>query len=622
MSEEDIARAIALSLRDAHAGPAGVHQPLPAPIDLEDDEAQFQAELQRAIEASKAADTGRRTASPATSLASLSSNSPPVTIAPAQSFLSERAQMEQARLARLKRLRGESEDVASEPPRKRQTPSDTSSTASERRGSSKAKGKSRAVDSSGMCWDGELRQTANRHVEAGRNGEDGTPVWRLSEIIGDKTQVSLAIISSYALNISWIYEFFAPETPVVIITQPAPGIGDATVKQVLPNWIRVTPFLRGGRGVVHMKFFLIFYKSGRLRIVISTANLIEYDWRDIENSVWVQDVSRRATPIAHDPKANDFPAAFERVLHALNVDPALTSFVHNDHPNIPLSNLRPGALSTVYDFSRVRVYLIPSIAGKHEGWPKVLKVGHTALMKAVGDMLDGAKKGKLTIECQGSSIGTYSTQWLNEFYTSASGTSPEKMLDEPKTRRAKLPVPQSIKILFPTHAWVQASELGEAGGGTMFCRRSQWEGVKFPRELFAQSKSKRGRVLMHSKMIIAIVGAHQSSRKDDSETEDSDDDIVVLDDKGKGRSQGQQQDVVGWAYVGSHNFTPSAWGTLSGSGFSPVMNITNYELGIAFPLHNEKDVDAVACYQRPPRKYGSDDIPWMQEESKVLNEHD
>lgn len=33
----------------------------------------------------------------------------------------------------------------------------------------------------------------------------------------------------------------------------------------------------------------------------------------------------------------------------------------------------------------------------------------------------------------------------------------------------------------------------------MFCRKNQWEAEKFPRELFGQSKSKRGRVLMHSK---------------------------------------------------------------------------------------------------------------------------
>ena len=27
----------------------------------------------------------------------------------------------------------------------------------------------------------------------------------------------------------------------------------------------------------------LFYKSGRLRIAIPTANFIDYDWRDIEN---------------------------------------------------------------------------------------------------------------------------------------------------------------------------------------------------------------------------------------------------------------------------------------------------------------------------------------------------
>jgi hypothetical protein len=69
-----------------------------------------------------------------------------------------------------------------------------------------------------------------------------------------KSQIELAIISTYALQLSWVYSFFAPSTPVVLVTQPAPSEnGNATIKEVLPNWIRVTPFLRGGRGVMHMK---------------------------------------------------------------------------------------------------------------------------------------------------------------------------------------------------------------------------------------------------------------------------------------------------------------------------------------------------------------------------------
>lgn len=39
----------------------------------------------------------------------------------------------------------------------------------------------------------------------------------------------------------------------------------------------------------------------------------------------------------------------------------------------------------------------------------------------------------------------------------------------------------------------------------------------------------------------------------------------------------------GWMYIGSHNFTPSAWGTLTmAKNGPPSLNISNYELGFLF----------------------------------------
>lgn len=103
-----------------------------------------------------------------------------------------------------------------------------------------------------------------------------------------------------------------------MVSQPDAS-GKTSVKNVLPNWIKTAPFLRNGYGCMHMKvcyhytvpnIFLIvrhrpvhagmyhilldefmkvnlhrklFYKTGRLRVVVSTANLIAFDWRDIEN---------------------------------------------------------------------------------------------------------------------------------------------------------------------------------------------------------------------------------------------------------------------------------------------------------------------------------------------------
>ena len=56
----------------------------------------------------------------------------------------------------------------------------------------------------------------------------------------------------------------------------------------------------------------------------------------------------------------------------------------------------------------------------------------------------------------------------------------------------------------------------------------------------------------------------RSSAREDSEDED--------DAGGDGDGSGNKK-LVGWAYVGSHNFTPSAWGTLSGSAFNPTLNV-------------------------------------------------
>ena len=69
-------------------------------------------------------------------------------------------------------------------------------------------------------------------------------------------------------------------------------------------------------------------------------------------------------------------------------------------------------------------------------------------------------------------------------------------------------------------------------------------------------------------MIIAMLQDNPVSSKkrqeELSDTEDdTDDEIKVI------------EPAAGWAYVGSHNFTPSAWGTLSGSSFSPVLNVCN-----------------------------------------------
>jgi len=68
-------------------------------------------------------------------------------------------------------------------------------------------------------------------------------------------------------------------------------------------------------------------------------------------------------------------------------------------------------------------------------------------------------------------------------------------------------------------------------------------------------------------MIIATKQGVSSSAKSNRETSDAEDGDSV-------DSVEIIEPAIGWAYVGSHNFTASAWGTLSGSAFNPVLNVS------------------------------------------------
>ncbi|KAF8961659.1 tyrosyl-DNA phosphodiesterase-domain-containing protein [Flammula alnicola] len=613
--DEDLARAIALSLQEAARKPAS--KPL---INLDSDEdedgeeSRFQEELRHALQASQAESSQNRR--------QLRPGSSSQTIQPAgdrsepSTFLSERAQLERERRERQKRLRppsthgsttGDDDSEDEEPPAKRHQVSTSKSLSTLSNLPSVSSSNSIPVIDQ-VFWKGELRQTATQYAEPRK---DGLPTFRLTDVLGKRSDLAFAIMSSYSLDFPWIYEFFDHSVPVIMVAQPDAS-GEATIKNVLPNWIRTTPHLRAGHGCQHMKFMLLFYKTGRLRVVVSTANLIAYDWRDMENSVWLQDIPLRSKPTPHDPKASDdFPAALQRMLHGVNVRPALAAMISDNHPDLPLKSI--DELRQRWDWSNVKAHLVASIAGKHEGWPRVVQTGHPRLMSAVrklGMRTGAGKRAKdLVLECQGSSLGIYTTQWLNEFHWSARGESAEDWLDQSKKSREKLPYPP-VKVVFPTKATVQESALGEQGGGTIFCRRKQWAAKNFPRTHFYDSKSKGGPVLMHSKMIIAMLhestvsGKQKQGRLSQVDTEDdSDDDVEVI------------EPALGWAYVGSHNFTPSAWGTLSGSSFNPILNVSNYELGVVFLLKDAKEAERVACFQRPPKKYTVKDEPWIQEES-------
>jgi hypothetical protein len=77
----------------------------------------------------------------------------------------------------------------------------------------------------------------------------------------------------------------------------------------------------------------------------------------------------------------------------------------------------------------------------------------------------------------------------------------------------------------------------------------------------------------HEKMIVAVMfdevqisgkGKGKTVDYDSNTDTDTDMEVEVVEVK---------DEKVGWAYIGSHNFTQSAWGNLSGSSFNPILNV-------------------------------------------------
>ncbi|KAI6041821.1 tyrosyl-DNA phosphodiesterase-domain-containing protein [Pisolithus marmoratus] len=444
-----------------------------------------------------------------------------------------------------------------------------------------------------LFWDGDLRLITNLHCTP---RQDDKPTFGLTEVLGPKSQITFAIISSFVVSVPWIYQFFEPRTPVILVAQPDSS-GQASIKKILPNWVATLPFLRNGDGCQHTKFMLIFYETGRLRVVISTANLIAYEWGDIENAVWLQDIPPCLQPSNHDPKiTDDFPSIMQRVLSAVNVRDVLTNML-TQHRNLPLQSIDD--LHSKWDWSKIKVKLIPSIAGKHEGWPRVVQSGHPRLMKALRDL--GLQTGtgraakELVIEYQGSSIGNYSTQWLNEFYYSARGESAEDWLCEAKARRFNLPWPP-IKILLPE------------------CTHGQGRSTPFSVPIFFKASSSAASVKGNGKSNAEPITT--SDQKTDREPEDN--------PAGVDATPARQRNLLDGRMLGhtiSRRLLGEDYRDRGLIQFWTYDYNVNYELGILFPLYDEQEVERVSCFKRPPRKYDlGEDRPWIHEESTVSME--
>lgn len=155
---------------------------------------------------------------------------------------------------------------------------------------------------------------------------------------------------------------------------------------------------------------------------------------------------------------------------------------------------------------------------------------------------------------------------------------------------------KTLRIVYPTAKTVKQSLVGPGGFGTLFCQQKDYVALPPNLKCFYECVSDedgRCRYAMHSKIMTAL-----GTTINTPSTNESDAELTC--------------EIVSYRqplyyYVGSHNFTQSAWGKLVKGGTK--LQVANYEVGVLLPA-SEYAVEIP--YQRLPRKYAPTDLPWDQ----------
>lgn len=403
---------------------------------------------------------------------------------------------------------------------------------------------------------------------------------KLEEVLEART-LRTAVLSAFQWDTEWVLSKLKTpqnggQTKCVFVMQAKE---DALRDQMIEDTKEVRSFLRlcfpsmvGQINCMHSKLMLLFHPD-KLRIAIPTANLLPFDWGEsgvMENSVFMIDLPRkdevgsRTTAIP-----NDFCLDLLYFMEKQGMDEDIRRSVSQN-----------------FDFSATnQMRFIHTVGGMNTG-NDAIRTGLPGLSQAVRRLNIHSDDG-LQIDFAASSIGSLNDDQLRSLHSAARGQNMFKETNDasskPKSAFFKSPtsnnaqskasntssstnIRNKIRIYFPTHPTVRASKAGAAG--TICLSRKWWEEMRFPRACFRDYTSTRTGLLSHNKILYAR-GTQTG-----------------------GGGGGKKS--IAWAYVGSANFSESAWGKVvfdKKKGWK--VNCRNWECGVLLPVSEERIEECV-----------------------------
>src|SRR5579863_2112406 len=255
------------------------------------------------------------------------------------------------------------------------------------------------------------------------------------------------IFTTYMVDVEWLIKTFPilKNIPVMIV-HSHPNLDTKKINTDFPakagksalskeNNIHLKrAYLPISYGLCHGKIIIVKYDNF-LRIVVSTANLLEIDYDRKTQGLWVQDF----------PKINEDN---EVVKSELAMD-----FKYTLHDYLTRLDLNADFLNN-YSFNDVKIVLITSVPGYHNK-DNLNNYGHLKVRKILDKYELHPKFKNSSILAQISSIGSLSESWLKEIQRSFCGENINNNIEE------------NIKIVWPTVNFVKNSIDGYKAGSSL-----------------------------------------------------------------------------------------------------------------------------------------------------------
>ncbi|KAK4701380.1 hypothetical protein P7C70_g4853, partial [Phenoliferia sp. Uapishka_3] len=284
----------------------------------------------------------------------------------------------------------------------------TSSTSSVRDLSSSSSATASGPRPTERFWDGAIKRVSNIYVP-------DTSSFTFDAILGPKEELESAIVCSCYWDLEWSLSHFQKDVPLLLIMPSGKGEGKGKGKletlssAIRPNTFKVSPVEYeqpgGWTGSMHSKPIVLYYKTF-CRVIIASANQVDFDWDRNDNAFFVQD-------FPHLPASAQLGSAVDNPTHtkfSKDLLVALTTLSASARFLVPFRE---------YDFSKSdQVQLVVSNQGaKFYDWAGIDRGGGLASMANAVKALGFSEGGKC--EIIGSGGGAFffkSESWLSKSF--------------------------------------------------------------------------------------------------------------------------------------------------------------------------------------------------------------